>query len=309
MKTAALPVVLGPTGSGKSDLAIRLAQAIGGEVVNCDSLQIYRGFDIGTAKVPPADRAGVPHHLIDIVEPAQLFTAGDYAAAARPTLKDIRGRGAVPIVVGGTGFYLRALLDGLFQGPPRSDELRTRLVERESRHAGSLHRILSRLDPTAGARIHANDKNKTIRALEVRLLEGKSISEMFATGRDALTGFHPVKIGLNPPRPLLYERLDERAKRIFERGLIDEVKRLLDFGVPRDAKPFESLGYKQALQVVEGKMTTEEAIASTQMETRRYSKRQMTWFRRERDVVWIDAFGDQPEALTAAVAVVAAAHR
>jgi len=173
MKTAALPVVLGPTGSGKSALAIRLAQAIGGEVVNCDSLQIYRGFDIGTAKVPSADRAGVPHHLIDIVEPAQLFTAGDYAAAARPILNDITARGSVPIVVGGTGFYLRALLDGLFQGPPRSDELRTRLVERESRHAGSLHRILSRLDPTAGARIHANDKNKTIRALEVRLLEGK----------------------------------------------------------------------------------------------------------------------------------------
>jgi tRNA dimethylallyltransferase len=309
MKTAPLPVVVGPTGSGKSDLAIRLAQAIGGEIVNCDSLQIYRGFDIGTAKVPPADRAGVPHHLIDIVEPAQLFTAGDYAAAARAILNDITGRGAVPIVVGGTGFYLRALLDGLFQGPPRSDELRTRLVERESRRAGSLHRILSRLDPTAAARIHANDKNKTIRALEVRLLEGKPISEMFATGRDALTGFHPVKIGLNPPRPLLYERVDERAKRIFECGLIDEVQRLLDSGVSRDAKPFESLGYKQALQVIEGKMTTEEAIASTQMETRRYSKRQMTWFRREPGVVWIDAFGDQPEALTAAVAVVAAARR
>ena len=286
--------MLGPTGSGKSELAIHLALAVGGEIVNCDSLQIYRRFDIGTAKVPEAERRGVPHHLIDLIEPAELFTAGQYAQAARQVLREIAERRRVPIVVGGTGFYLRALLDGLFPGPERDASIRRRLERREATRSGSLHRILSRLDPVAAARIHANDKNKIIRALEVRLIEGKSLSTMFNQGRNPLTGFRPVKIGLNPPREALYRALDARTTRIFASGLMDEVRRILSAGVPRDAKPFESLGYKQALQAVEGKLTERQAIESTQQETRRYAKRQLTWFRKEQGVHWIADFGSEP---------------
>jgi tRNA dimethylallyltransferase len=289
-----LPIVLGPTGSGKSELAIHIALALSGEVVNCDSLQIYRRFDIGTAKLPLAERRGVPHHLIDIVDPAEVFTAGAYAQAARAILSQIAQRGHVPIVVGGTGFYLRALLDGLFPGPTRDQALRDHLARRETRRPASLHRLLSRLDPQAAARIHSNDRPKLIRALEVRLLRGKPISEMFQEGRDPLTGFRPVKIGLSPPRDLLYDRLNARAGRIFRSGLIEEVRAILASGVPADAKPFESLGYKQALDVLQGRLTEQEAIASTQQQTRRYAKRQTTWFRKEHGVHWIEGFGDDP---------------
>jgi tRNA dimethylallyltransferase len=265
-----------------------------GEVVNCDSLQIYRRFDIGTAKLPLAERRGVPHHLIDIVDAADVCTAGAYAQAARAILSQIAQRGHVPIVVGGTGFYLRALLDGLFPGPTRDQPLRDRLDRRETGRPGSLHRLLSRLDPQAAARIHSNDRPKLIRALEVRLLRGKPISEMFQEGRDPLTGFRPVKIGLSPPRDLLYERLNARAVRIFQSGLIEEVRAILASGVPADAKPFESLGYSQALDVLQGRLTEQEAIASTQQQTRRYAKRQTTWFRKEHGVHWIEGFGDDP---------------
>ncbi|HYL78373.1 MAG TPA: tRNA (adenosine(37)-N6)-dimethylallyltransferase MiaA [Bryobacteraceae bacterium] len=297
----ALPIVVGPTGSGKSDLAIELALAIGGEIVNCDSLQIYRHFDIGTAKVPEAERRGVPHHLIDLIEPGELFSAGQYGHVARQALGEIAGRGRVPIVVGGTGFYLRALLEGLSPGPARDESIRQKLSARTSVR---LHRILSRLDPVAAARIHANDKNKLIRALEVRLVEGKPITAMFEQGRDPLTGFRPIKIGLSPPREMLYRRLDARAERIFEEGLLEEVRGILARGVPRDAKPFESLGYKQALQVVEGQLTMQQALESTQQETRRYAKRQLTWFRKEQNVHWIAGFGDDPAVQQQALAII-----
>ena len=286
-----LPIVLGPTASGKSELAVRIALAVGGEIVNCDSLQLYRGLDIGTAKLPQARRHGVPHHLIDVLEPAQVFTAGEYAQAARLALQGIAARRRIPIVVGGTGFYLRALLDGLFPGPRRDEDIRARLEHREQRRPGSLHRILARLDPAAAARIHSNDRHKIIRALEVRLLEGQPMSALFARGRDPLTGFLPIKLGLLPPRQLLYQRLDSRAVEMFERGLIGELRHLLAAGVPRDAKAFESLGYKQALQVIEGLIDQEQAIQSTQTETRRYAKRQITWFRKEHGVHWLQGFG------------------
>jgi tRNA dimethylallyltransferase len=290
----ALPIVLGPTASGKSELAIHIALAIGGEILNCDSMQIYRGFDIGTAKVPEAERRGVPHYLIDVADPDQVFTAGEYARVARDVLREISARGRIAVVVGGNGFYLRALLEGLFPGPARDPAIRARLERREGKRQGSLHRILSRLDPVAAARIHSNDKNKIIRAVEVRMLEGKPMSELFDRGRAPLEGFRPVKIGLNPPRPLLYQRMDARAARIFEQGLVDEVQRLLTAGVSRDAKPFESLGYKQALQVLEGRLTPEQALAATQLDTRRYAKRQLTWFRKEHAVRWLDGFGEEP---------------
>jgi tRNA dimethylallyltransferase len=298
-----LPVVLGPTGSGKSDLSLCIARAVGGEIVNCDSLQVYRGFDVGTAKVPVAERQGVPHHLIDIVEPMNLFTAGDYARVAEAAVREISGRGRTAVLVGGTGFYLRGLLEGLSPGPSRDDTLRARLQDRELKRPGSIHRILARLDMGAAARIHPNDKNKTIRALEVRLLEGAPVSSMFERGRVALSGFLPVKIGLDPPRDLLYERLNERARRMFDRGLVDEVRRLLSSGIPPDAKPFESLGYKQALQMLQGRITGEQALESTQQETRRYAKRQLTWFRKEQGMHWIAGFGDDPRVQVEALAI------
>jgi tRNA dimethylallyltransferase len=298
-----LPVVLGPTGSGKSDLAIRVALAVGGEIVNCDSLQVYRGFDIGTAKVPAAERQGVPHHLIGVIDPAQLFTAGDYARLAAQVLHEIAGRRRTPVLAGGTGFYLRALLDGLFPGPSRDETLRTRLRVREKSRPGSLHRILARLDPAAAARIHPRDKNKTMRALEVRLIEGRPMSSLFERGRAPLAGFRPIKLGLDPPRELLYECLNARAASMFERGLVDEVRHLLAAGVSRGAKPFESLGYKQALQVVEGTLTPEQALESTRLETRRYAKRQITWFRKEHGVHRLSGFGDDPRVQAEALAI------
>ena len=285
-------VVLGPTGSGKSELALQIAQHFNGEIVGCDSLQIYRLFNIGTAKITSESRGGIPHHLIDIVDPTELFNAGDYTERGRTVLREIAARGRMPVVVGGTGFYLRALLEGLFPGPRRDDRTRADLSRREVRRPGSLHRLLKRLDPASATRIHPKDVHKIMRALEVRLLEKKPMSELFSKGRDALTGFAPLKIGLNPPRPALYERLDARAAKMFDRGLVDEVRQILDQGVPPDAKPFESLGYRQALQMVEGRIALEEAVASTQLETRRYAKRQMVWFRREKNVHWFDGFGD-----------------
>jgi tRNA dimethylallyltransferase len=299
-----LPVVLGPTGSGKSDLSLCIARALDAEIVNCDSLQVYRGFDIGTAKVPAAERQGVPHHLIDIVEPTDLFTAGDYTRVAQAAVHEISGRGRTALLVGGTGFYLRGLLEGLSPGPSRDDTLRARLQQRELKRPGSIHRILTRVDPVSAARIHPNDKNKTMRALEVRLLDGAPLSSMFDRGRVALSGFRPIKIGLDPPRELLYARLNERAQKMFHAGrLAEEVRSLLFAGLPPTAKPFESLGYKQALQMVQGRITEQQAIESTQLETRRYAKRQQTWFRKEQGVHWIEGFGDNPRVQTEALAI------
>jgi len=289
-----LLIVIGPTGSGKSDLAIQLALQVRGEIVNCDSLQLYKGLDIGTAKVPESARRGVPHHLLDLIDPMRIFTAGEYAEAARAVLREIAARNGVPVVVGGTGFYLRALLEGLFPGPPRDNVVRARLESRERARPGSLHRILLRLDPASAARIHANDKNKLIRALEVRLLAGQPISTMFELGRDPLSGFRPIKFGLDPARTLLYERLDARTANIFASGLVEEVRALLISGIPAEAKAFESLGYNQAVQVVKGRLSRAEALSSTQIETRQYAKRQATWFRKEEGVHWLQGFGDDP---------------
>ncbi len=290
-----LIAIVGPTGSGKSDLGLSLAERLDGEIVNCDSIQIYRGFDIGSAKTPPTLRRGIPHHLIDIADPQEAFTAGDYARRARAALDCIASRGRLPIVVGGTGFYLRALFDGLFPGFARDERLRAALAARESKRAGSLHRILARLDVQAAARIHPHDVNKTIRALEVCLLARRPLTRMFEQGRPSLQGFLLIKAGLNPPRDALYARLDLRFSRMIENGLLGEVRQLLASGVSPASKPFESLGYKQALAVVRGESPLDQAIASAQLETRRYAKRQMTWFRRERDVTWFPDFGDSPE--------------
>jgi tRNA dimethylallyltransferase len=298
-----LVVVLGPTGSGKTDLALAIAQLFDGELIGCDSLQIYRHFDLGTAKTPPLERRGIPHHLIDLIEPAEIFTAGAYARAARGVLAGITARGKLPVVAGGTGFYLRALLEGLFPAPERDYALRERLERGEQIRPGYLHRLLRRLDRPAAERIHPNDARKLTRAVEVSVLGRSPMSEQFRVGRDRLTGYRVLKLGLAPPRSALRHRLDERLARMFDGGLLDEVRKILAMGVPRTAKPFESLGYKEALAVIEGRMTPQEALAAGQLATRQYAKRQMTWFRREQEVLWIEGFGDDSEVRGTAVAL------
>jgi tRNA dimethylallyltransferase len=295
-----LVAVLGPTGAGKSDLALELAGESCGEIVNCDSLQVYRHFDLGTAKLPPEARRGIPHHLLDIADPDELFNAGEYARRARPIIAAISARGALPIVVGGTGFYVRALLDGLFAGPVRDDALRQRLAAREQRRPGSLHRILRRLDQTTAKTIHPHDVPKVTRALEVCLLTRQPVSRLFQTGREALRGYRALKIGLAPDREPLYQRLDARCLAMFEGGLLEEVRRILDLGFSASVKPFESHGYKQAIQLLRGELNLKEAIFYAQRNTRRYAKRQMTWFQQDRDVVWLKGFGDDPATRTAA---------
>ena len=284
--------ILGPTGSGKSELALCVAGGFSGEVVNCDSLQIYRYFDIGTAKLPPAARQGIPHHLMDILEPDQIFTAGEYARLARRVLDEIATRGRLPVLAGGTGFYLRALIDGLFPGPSRDQALRDRLAARERRREGSLHRLLRRFDPQAAGRIHPRDIPKLIRALEVCLITRRPVTELFHQGRDALGGYQTLKIGLEPPRDQLYEKLDRRTRQMFETGLVEEVRGILSRGFAACVKPFESHGYRQAIQFLNGELKLEEAIFYAQRNTRRYAKRQMTWFRQEAGIEWFSGFGD-----------------
>jgi tRNA dimethylallyltransferase len=289
-----LIAVAGPTGSGKSELALRLAEEFSGEIVNCDSLQVYRYFDIGTAKLPLEERRGVPHHLIDILDPDRLFTAGEFARAGRQAIADISARGRLPIVAGGTGFYLRALIDGLFQGPERDQPLRDRLALRETRRPGSLHRLLRRFDPAAASRIHANDVPKVTRALEVCLVTRRPVTELFEQGRDALRGYRVLKFGLLPSRDALYRKLDQRCERMFESGLVEEVNQILARGFPPSCKPFESHGYKQALQLIRGELSPRDAVFYAQRRTRQYAKRQITWFRREPDLAWLEGFGDSP---------------
>src|ERR1022692_3949376 len=290
-----LVVILGPTGSGKSALAIALAQQFAGEVVSCDSVAIYRHFEVGTAKPTPQQRALAPHHLLDVAEPDQPFTAGEYARQARTAIEEIANRQRLPIVVGGTGLYLRALLDGLFPGPQRSEELRERLRGRaQERGSLYLHELLLRLDPAAAAKIHPNDAPKIIRALEVCLAARAPMSQLWELrGRDPLRGFRILRIGLNPEREALYARLNQRACRMFDNGLIDETAALLQrYGEPESVTPLDSLGYKQATQFLRGELTREQALAATQQGHRNYAKRQMTWFRREPDVTWLAGFGD-----------------
>lgn len=299
--SAPLIAITGPTGSGKSELALHIAGNFAGEVIGCDSLQIYRHFNIGTAKLPEDERRGIPHHLIDIVEPDRVFTAGEYARRARVTLEQIAARGHLPVVAGGSGFYLRALLDGLFRGPERDENLRRRLAQREAKRPGSLHRLLSRLDPQAAGKIHANDVPKVMRAMEVCLLTRRTVTELFQEGRDALRGYAVLKIGLTPAREALYAKLDSRCARMFVSGLVEEVRHILSLGFSPSIKPLESHGYKQVLQMIRGELSPKEALFYAQRNTRRYAKRQMTWFRQEPGITWFSGFGGDAEIQSAAV--------
>jgi tRNA dimethylallyltransferase len=285
-------LLLGPTGSGKTALSLALGERFGGEIVSCDSVAVYRGMDLGTAKPTREERARLPHHLIDVAEPDQPFTAGEYSRQARAALRETAGRGRLPIVTGGTGLYLRALTEGLFAGPSRQEELRERLKRsRQTRGDAWLHRLLTRLDQASAARIHANDTPKLIRAIEVCLAARKPLSEVMA--RDPLTGFRLLRIGLNPPRQQLYERLNRRAEAMFAAGLVDETRTLLNrYG---HVKALDSLGYRQAMAVLAGTLILEAAIEAAQQGHRNYAKRQLTWFRREPEVHWLDGFGDEAE--------------
>ncbi len=300
-------LLLGPTGSGKTALSLALGERFGGEIVSCDSVAVYRGMDLGTAKPSPAEQARLPHHLIDVADPDQPFTAGDYSRQARAALGEIAGRGKLPIVTGGTGLYLRALTEGLFAGPAREEGLRERLRRSADRRpAGWLHRVLARLDPASAARIHANDAPKLIRAIEICLAGQKPLSEVLddrLLARDPLTGFRLLRIGLNPPRRPLYDRLNRRASAMFADGLVEETRSLLERFGP--VKALDSLGYRQALALLAGTLSAEEAIEAAQQGHRNYAKRQLTWFRREPEVHWIEAFGDEPGTVEAAAALAA----
>ncbi len=296
LENAHLPLVavIGPTASGKSALAVWLAQQLDAEVVACDSTQLYRGFDIGTAKPALAERRGIPHHLIDVLGAEEAATAGGYRQMALAVLDDLRGRARLPIFTVGTGLYLRALLEGLADVPQRSEELRERLRRSAQEHGpGHLHRILSRLDAQAAKKISAADEQKLIRAIEVCLLAKMPLTELHRSGRAPLQGWRALKIGLAPGREALYERIHARTDAMLAIGWLEEVRALLAAGLPEDAKPFDFIGYRELRSVLQGRLTISEAHAAIQQATRRYAKRQLTWFRREPGVHWLAGFGDQ----------------
>nr|WP_218892113.1 tRNA (adenosine(37)-N6)-dimethylallyltransferase MiaA [Granulicella arctica] len=288
-----LIVLVGATASGKTALSLRLAEHFNGEIVSCDSVAVYRGMEIGTAKPSLSERALIPHHMIDVAWPDEPCTAGDYSRLARESLTGIVERGHLPIVAGGTGLYLRALIDGLFPAPPRQDALRDRLRKiADRRGTAYLHGILARLDKNASKYIHINDIPKIIRAIEVSLAARQPLTEQWQKGRDALTGYRILRLGLNPPRPQLYERINTRAAAMFDRGLVEETKQLVErYGY--DCRPLTSLGYAEAVSVLRGECTRDEAIARAQQGHRNYAKRQGTWFRREPGMHWLSGCGDE----------------
>jgi tRNA dimethylallyltransferase len=288
-----LIVLLGPTASGKTALSLEIAERFGGEIISCDSVAVYRDLEIGTAKPTSTERERVPHHMIDVVSPLEPYTAGNYSRAARTALRDIAGRGCVPIVTGGTGLYLRALIDGLFVGPERSEPLRDRLRSLIVRRGqGALHRVLRHFDPGSAELIHPNDEPKLIRAIEVSMTAGQPMSVAWQQGRERLEGFRILRIGLEPERKVLYARINQRAEGMFRDGLVAETERLIaTYGAA--CRPLDSLGYKQAKAVLNGTLTAAEAVISAQQGHRNYAKRQLTWFRREPGVHWLQGFGDE----------------
>ena len=295
--TRPIIAVVGPTASGKSDLGIELALRFDGEIINCDSVQVYRGIEIATAKVPLAERRGVPHHLLDFVPPNVNYTAGAWAEAALARISEIEARGRLALLVGGTGFYLRALRQPFFPSPPTDAALRARLSGiRERRGAEHLHRILLRLDPPAAARLQPRDWSRVQRALEVRLQTGAPLSLQQPARPDPPASIARLRVlALSPPRAALYARIDERAARHFEAGLIEEVRALLAAGVPATTNALGAHGYRRVVEFLRGERTRESAIEQTKLDVRHYAKRQLTWFRREVGVEWFEGFGDSPE--------------
>ena len=299
-----LIVILGPTASGKSALGMSLAKELGGEILVCDSTQAYRHFDIGTAKVPYAEQGGIPHHLVDLVEPTEVFTAGEYRLRALAVLDDLRLRRKLPILTAGTGLYLRALLEGLSDAPARSEKLRGRLRQIAARRGPEhLHRLLKRLDPATAARVEPPDTPKIIRAIEMRVLTGKPVGEIHGAGRSRLQGYNVTKIGLCPERAVLYARINARVHQMMQAGWTAEVKNLMDSGIPPEAKPFQFIGYSELRRHLLGQISESEAVTQTQQATRHFAKRQITWFRRELAVHWLSGFGDEAQIISSAIEI------
>lgn len=303
-----LVVLFGPTASGKTALSLALARHFRAHVLSCDSVCVYRGMELGTAKPTAAERALIPHHLLDLYDPDQACTAGDYARRARAVLSELSAGSTLPILAGGTGLYFRALLDGLFPAPPADAALRELLRARARRRgSAAIHRTLTRLDPRAAGLIHPNDLPKTIRAVEVSLAARRPMTEQWTEGRDALTGYRILRLGLDPPRAQLYSRIDRRAEAMFGAGLVEETRELISrYGA--GCRPFTSLGYAQAAAVLAGTLREPEAIAQAQQGHRNYAKRQLTWFRREAErhpVQWLAGPGDDPAVQRQALQAVA----
>ena len=300
MSNSILITVIGPTASGKSHLAVGLGSTLGGEIVNCDSMQLIRGM----AKPTLTDRKKLPHHLYDLIEPGEIYDAGQYMVAARRVCREISSRGKTPIVVGGTGLYLRALLNGVFAGPGRNQELRQRLDKIGVRRgSGALVRLLKAVDPVTSERVHPSDLNRVIRALEVFYQSGVPISQLQAL-RQPIQDYKILKIGLKVERKVLCDRINRRVDEMFRCGFLDEVGALLRQGYSPRTKGFEAIGYRYAASHLAGDMTLQDAIDKTCVSTRRYAKRQKTWFRKESDVCWIEAPGDASEVLGKALAIV-----
>jgi tRNA dimethylallyltransferase len=290
--------VLGPTASGKSALGLALAERHRGEIINCDSTAVYRGFDIGTDKVAIEARRRVPHHLIDIAEPTEVYTAAQFARDAAAAIRDIHGRGRLPILVGGTGFYYRALTRGLFPGPGADDELRTRLNRiAEKRGTERLHRILQRVDAESAARIMPRDRKRIVRALEVFLTTGRPLTAHFAQTASPIADCDVIPIALRLPAPLTAERVARRVDEQFARGIVDEVRGLLARGIPPQARPFGGLVYRQVMELLRGVRGEAETRALIVQENRRYARRQLIWFRKEPNLRWFDGPGEREDVL------------
>lgn len=306
MKT--LLAVLGPTATGKSALGLALAERLGGEIINCDSTAVYRGFDIGTDKLPLAERRGIPHHLIDIADPTDEYTAAQFARDASAVVRDIHARGKVPILVGGTGFYYRALTRGLFPGPGKDAALRSRLEAiAAKRGVERLHRLVSRVDPESALRIQPRDLKRLVRALEVYFQTGRPLTAHFEATVSLLDpGVEVVPIGLRMPAAWLSERLAARVDAQFDAGLLDEIRSLLAAGVPPDARPFGGLVYRQAMAHLQGVRGEAETRALIAHENRRYARRQLIWFRKEPNLVWFDGPGTNAEVQDSVIAMLAA---
>jgi tRNA dimethylallyltransferase len=302
-----LIAILGPTATGKSALGLALAERFGGEIVNCDSTAVYRGFDIGTDKVRAAGRRGIPHHLIDVADPTEDYTAARFARDAAAVIREIHARGRLPILVGGTGLYYRALTRGLFPGPGKDETVRTRLNRvADRRGVESLHRLVARVDPASAARIQPRDRQRLVRALEVYLLTGKPLTAHFsATASPLDPEVRVTAVALRMPSAWLAERLARRVDAQFEAGLLDEIRGLLARGVPPDARPFGGLVYRQALELLAGVRDEPATRALIVRENRRYARRQLIWFRKEPNLVWLEGPGSSPDVQARAMALVA----
>jgi tRNA dimethylallyltransferase len=297
--------VLGPTASGKTSLGLALAEEHRGEIINCDSTAVYRGFDIGTDKPSMEQRRGIPHHLIDIADPTEVYTAAQFARDAERVIRDIHARGRLPILVGGTGFYYRALTRGLFPGPGADDELRGRLGRiAASRGPERLHRLLARVDPESAERIMKRDQVRLVRALEVYFMTGRPLTAHFAETRSLIADCDVVGLALRMPAAATAERVARRVEEQFARGIVDEVRGLLARGVPADVRPFGGLVYRQVMEMLRGERDEPATRELIVQENRRYARRQLIWFRKEPNLIWFDGPGEDPatrERVTAAL--------